>query len=95
MFLGRYAAMDKRKIISNLSARKSHFGVYAIVLATNEKDLLDVISAFFLKDARYHKKNIEVVGLAIGRDEAFEVVRDIITEVYDKTGGFDVRGFFS
>ena len=38
-------------------------------------------------------EEIYVVGLAKGRDEALNLVRDIIDEVYNATGGFDIREY--
>ena len=38
-------------------------------------------------------KDIYVVGIAKGRMEALELVRDIIDEVYHNTGGFDISGY--
>ena len=34
-----------------------------------------------------------MVGLAKGRNEALEVVRNIIDDVYKNTGKFDVAGY--
>ena len=33
------------------------------------------------------------MGLAKGREEALYLVRDIIDEVYNATGGFDIREY--
>ena len=38
-------------------------------------------------------KDIYVVGIAKGRMESLELVRDIIDEVYHNTGGFDISGY--
>lgn len=36
---------------------------------------------------------IYVVGIAKGRDEAYELVRDIVDEVYKNTGGFNISRY--
>ena len=48
-----------------------------------------------MNDAKEKKvlKDIYVVGIAKGRMEALELVRDIIDEVYHNTGGFDISGY--
>jgi hypothetical protein len=35
------------------------------------------------------------VGLAKGKDEAVELVHEMIMEVYTKTGDFNVRAYFT
>ena len=49
-----------------------------------------------MKQPHFKKKNrneIYVVGLAKGRDEAFELVRTIVDETYHRTGKVDVADF--
>ena len=50
-----------------------------------------------LLQPHFKNKNVNeemyVVGLAKGRDEALNLVRDIIDEVYNATGGFDIREY--
>ena len=41
----------------------------------------------------YPKKELYVVGLAKGYDEAVEVAASIVDEVYQNTGGFAVRPY--
>ena len=41
----------------------------------------------------YPKKDLYVVGLAKGYDEAVEVAASIIDEVYRQTGAFDVASY--
>jgi hypothetical protein len=46
----------------------------------------------------YYKKadrDIFVVGIANGKDEAYEVVRDIIDDVYSHTGAFDIKKYLN
>ncbi len=40
------------------------------------------------------EQNLYVLGLAGNRREAFFLVQEMVMEVYEKTGGFDVRGYF-
>ena len=43
----------------------------------------------------YYRKDIRIVGLAKGRDEAISLVEDMIMEVYNETGAFNVREYFT
>ncbi len=40
------------------------------------------------------EQQLYVLGLAGSRGEALELVQGLVMEVYDKTGEFDVRGYF-
>ena len=68
--------------------------VYIITLASNEKKLRDIIPSRELIQKGYPKKNLFVVGLAKGYDEAIEVAASIVDEVYRRTGTFAVRAYF-
>lgn len=97
LYLGEVAAKTKYKIFGRI--RRSVFtnDTFLIVLSENNHNLLDIISANTLKQPYYKKKGnldrIYVVGLAVGHNEALEVVRNIIDELYTSTGGFDIRGY--
>ena len=93
LYLGEEAGKKKTKIINQLEKHSISFGVYVITLASNGKDLLDVLPAFMLY--RNHARDRKILGLAITRDEALEVCGKIIFDVYSKTGTYDVRSFFA
>ena len=38
--------------------------------------------------------NLDVIGIAEGKQEAFRLTAQIMEEVLQKTGGFDVEAFF-
>ena len=58
--------------------------------------LLDIISGFELMQSIYNekRKNMVLVGIASSREEAYELVRQIVDTVYIKQKDFDVKNFF-
>lgn len=64
--------------------------VYVIAFASNPDNLLEIIPSWNLMQKAYPKKNIKIIGLAKEYDEALELVRQIIEEVYQNTGTVDV-----
>ena len=50
---------------------------------------------YFLSDScvKYITEDIYVIGIAEGKKEALELVRDIIDEVYSNTGGFNISQY--
>jgi hypothetical protein len=43
----------------------------------------------------YQKSEVRIVGLAKGKEEAVTMVKDMLMEVYNKTGEFNVRTYFT
>ena len=35
-----------------------------------------------------------IIGIALGKDEAYRLVRDIAADVYKYTGGLEIRRYF-
>ena len=82
----------RQKIIRDLEQKKLNFGVFVIILSVNGKDLFDIIPAFLLQKEIYQESPI--LGVAITKEEAFEVCEQMILDVYNRTGGYDVRSYF-
>lgn len=66
---------------------------YCIALSANDHNLLDIYESRFLKTPGMDTENIYVLGIAGEKAEAFEVVRQIIEDVYIHTGGFDIKQY--
>ncbi len=67
--------------------------IYVIAIASNPQNLLDIIPASELMQKGYPKKDIYIIGLAQGMGEAHEVIKEIIDEVYQNTGGFEIAPY--
>lgn len=67
--------------------------IYVIAFASNPDNLLDLIPAKELLQRGYPKKELHIIGLAKGYDEAVDLTVQIIDEVYKKTGAVDVRRY--
>ena len=64
--------------------------IYVIAFASNSQNLLDIIPAWELMQKSYPKKQMKIIGLAKGYEDALELVRTIIDETYQNTGDVDV-----
>lgn len=97
LYLGDNAKESRMHIMEYTVLRKFQPDVYLIVLPSNNDNLLEMFRATELKQPHYHNKhiwkNIYVVGIAKGYDEAVGVMEQILTEVYHNTGGFKVREY--
>lgn len=64
--------------------------VFVIAFASNPDNLLDIIPAWNLMQKGYPKRQLKIIGLAGGYDEALELVRTIIDETYQCRGDVNV-----
>ena len=95
LYVGERIGKKKDKVISAINNRKAILGVYCIAFASNPNNLLMIMDANELLFPHYRKTNVCIVGLAKGKDEAVELVHEMIMEVYTKTGDFNVRAYFT
>lgn len=93
LYMGEEAEKKRKKLMRQMERKHPSPGVYAVTLASNGTDLLDVLPSFMLmRDDIFER---EILGLAVTKDEAYEVCEQIIMDVYKETGDFKVRSYFS
>lgn len=90
LYAGESIRHKTEKIKWKIRHNAGQINIYVIALASNPQNLLDIIPAQELMQKAYPKKDLYVLGLAHGMDEAYEVVKQIIDEVYQETGGFQI-----
>lgn len=88
-------ALEKRKnkVLADLMNRKFRPGTSVITLSQGEQNHLEFFSSVFLKQHFYDEKEVFVVGIAGGYEEAAELVRKITEEVLVQTGSTDIRNY--
>lgn len=95
LFIGEKMKRKKDKIIAAINNSEATFGVYCITFASHPRNLFDIMDANELLFPHYKRSEIKIVGLAKGKEEAIGLVQDMIMEVYNNTGNFDVRSYFT
>lgn len=93
LYVGESIVHKKNKIKWKIRHQAGQIDIYVIALASNTKNLLDVIPSHELLQKGYPKKELTIVGLAKGYDEALTVAASIVEEVYRQTGTFAVRSY--
>ncbi|WP_287388616.1 hypothetical protein [Lachnospira sp.] len=97
LYYGEEARKNKAKIFSKIKRNSFSSDTYLITLASNPENLLDIISANVFNQPHFKKQknheDILVVGIAKGEAESYELVRQIIDEMYKKQGDFNIREF--
>lgn len=95
LYLGPGAAPHIEKIREKAALKKVMAGVYYITPASVQGNLLDIFHNGMLRQTLFSDGQCtDVVGVAEGRMEAFRLAGRIIGDVYEETGGFDIRSYF-
>ena len=95
LYVSDRAAEKKDIIIKKANRVQGMVQVYFITLASNQENLLDIFHAAHLKQPSFYDQDLRVVGIACSMDEAKELTVRIISDVYEQTGAFDVRSYFT
>ena len=86
--------IEKRaEILDKFENDKWQIEKYLIVLAKNEKNHLEFFNSVLLIQKSIVKDDLFVVGIANGELGAMELIEKITQEVYDETGGTDIRNY--
>ena len=93
LYTGESIQDKSEKIKWNINHNAGQIQIYIISLASNPKNLLDIIPAWEVMQKGYPKKDLKIAGLAGSYDEALEVAVSIVDEVYRNTGAFFVRSY--
>ncbi len=91
LYVGHRAERRRHKIIKQAIRNKPQLGVYFITLPVNENNSLEIYPSYVLLQNHYRKKEMFIVGIGEGREEALEVMEQIIMDCYKQTGQFLVR----
>ncbi len=104
MFIGKQASEHTFQLIKSVNRRS--FTPLLYVIALHKQELFFVHNQVF--GHLYHKKKalfsfltpkkdgeeVLILGFALGKREAQELIRDMVEEVYAKTGAFDYGAYF-
>ena len=93
LLVGDQIGYKKYQILWRLRHNKFQLGVYIILMAPDPQNLMEVIPASLLRQPYYQKQDLFVLGIAGSKKEAYELVRQLIEEVYRETGGVALREY--
>lgn len=86
LYLGQRAMKKKRKLIAQVNRGRFYPGLYLITEAANGVDQLDIVDSRCILEKRVRELLPPVVGMAIGYEEAMDVLLDLTQETYEATG---------
>lgn len=86
LYIGERAKPKAGKIIRKLKRNAGQMDIYLITLASNGKDMLDIIHSAYLKQPAVRRSLPMIVGIAKGYEEALDMVEQMLMETYRETG---------
>ena len=95
LYIGEKIKKKKDKVIASINNREATFNVYCITFASQPCNLFDIMDANELLFPHYKKAEVQIIGLAKGKEEALALVQEMLMEVYQETGEFNVRTYFT
>lgn len=93
LYTGKYAEAHRASILRGIREGRRMPSVYVITHALHSDGLLDIYRHHELKKPLIASADPLILGIAMGRSEAFEVARCIIDDLYREKGGFDIDAF--
>lgn len=93
LYIGPQAEKKKNKILWKLRCNAGLVNVYLITLSSNGKDLFDIISSSYLKQKALRRNLPMIVGIAVGYEEALDLVIRIVEETIKNRGDANVKQY--
>lgn len=81
------------EIMDKLEKGQLQWNKYLIILAQGEQNHLEFFDSILLQQKVFLVEDLLVVGIAEGYKGALELVEEIMQEVYNKTGGTNIRNY--
>lgn len=95
LYIGSSIKKKQLRVMKKLEEGKFLKGIYCITLAENEENLFDIIDAMEFVYPHYKSISIHIVGIAGSSDEAEELLKTIVEDVYRETGELAIRKYFT
>lgn len=94
LYFGPKVADDLKKVIRDLKRKKYLPGVWIITLPSNENNILDIVEVYKLSFSNIDiTKDFVVVGISYGKEEAMELVRQIVDSSYAEYNKVDIKRY--
>ena len=85
---------DPEVFRSRLDEGRVVSGLFLVTLSRTPHNLMEIIPAWMLPAVqRCSKDPVPIIGMAMGKDRAIRLVRDIITETMETSGSLSLEEF--
>ena len=95
LYIGENAKKDAAKAKWRLNHGKLQMNMFLVTYASNPENLLEIIGTEQLLQKTISRRCPMIVGLAASKEEAMQIVQQIVEETYAKQNDADVRRYLS
>ena len=95
LYVGERAKRYRSSIIRGIREKRYCPGVYVITPPSNGNNVLDIYPSYMLLLCDEREKELKILGIAYGYQEALELAGTIVSEMYEETGGFGLEEFLA
>ena len=88
--LGESVRGEEKRIIKKLT-KKEFRDYYLICYSLNPDEMLDLFPVRVVTNPHFPEKDLMVLGIEGGREEAILVTTDLLTDSFQQTGDWDIR----
>lgn len=91
LYMDAYVKDNQGEIRKKIEKDRWQLQIYLITLAKNSINHLEIFPSALLLQKAVSKDELFIVGMTSNYENALELVEKITQEVYDETGGVDIR----
>ena len=84
---------DLERIQEKLENRRLVPGIYLLVLSEHPRNIMEMFPAVTLLQRTAADLCPEIIGIALGKEEAVSLAEEIIRQVYEETGDVQVKEY--
>ena len=93
LYLSKSLIHKKEEIINKLEKNQWQVSKFLLVLSKNENNHLEFFDSVLLTQNLMPKEELFVIGIADSYVGAVDMVQQITEEVYEQTGGTNIRNY--
>ncbi len=93
LYMGKNASAHPEQSLDDLRSGRFVSELYALTAPMSENDQAEIIRTSYLRQPYYLKKDPLIIGLAVGRDEALELLVRLTDDALARLGRPDIRAF--
>lgn len=95
LYMGSHAAKKRSELLRGIREKAFLPEVYVITLPESGNHILDIRPVGLLKDEERKSRDFLILGVAKGYGESKELIRQMIDDMYQRTGSFDWRAYMA
>lgn len=93
LYMGEQAARMRPRILMGIREESFLPDTYVITLPESGNHILDILPVLLLTKKEREGRKLLILGVAVGYGEACQVVRDMVDDMYKRTGAFDWKAY--